>query len=39
MTEENPDLLAGDNLHQDNYAIWQGNLVCIDFGCDSVSAS
>lgn len=33
------DSVLGEDLHQDNYAIWQGNLVCIDFGIDSVSAS
>jgi hypothetical protein len=27
----------GDDLHIDNYGIWKGNLVCIDFGIDSLS--
>jgi len=27
----------GDDLHIDNYGIWKGNLVCIDFGSDSLS--
>jgi hypothetical protein len=33
------DSVLGDDLHENNYAIWQGNLVCIDFGSDSLSAS
>lgn len=28
----------GDDLHEDNYGIWKGNLVCIDFGNESLSS-
>ena len=39
--DDNPvyDSVLGDDLHENNYAIWRGNLVCIDFGSDSMSPS
>jgi len=31
------DARLGEDLHKDNYGFWKGNLVCIDFGSDSLS--
>jgi hypothetical protein len=31
------DSRLGEDLHEGNYGIWKGTLVCIDFGIDSVS--